>query len=286
MSAKAIERFLYNDCGLKGLSGISNDVRELLASSDPRAKLALDYFVYRIALFTGMLAAAMGGIDGFVFTAGIGENAPAIREAVMRRLSWLGLELDHAANAKDERRDLAQGVARCLLRHSDRRRADDREPYAARAARACGAASSRRNEHDRPLFAGPAQGKEGAGHRHRQRSVDRLGMRQGLSRVRRRCRRHLPQRQVEALRGAAGQGDRGADLHAARPAERGPARGRFRDDREEVGQARHRACIRSPSRRRRICRAASSTARRTASCWPWSSRAGRSSGWQSWPSRS
>jgi acetate kinase len=98
MGAKAIERFLHNECGLKGLSGNSNDVRELLASSDPRAKLALDYFVYRIALSTGMLAAAMGGIDGFVFTAGIGENAPAIREAVMRRLSWLGLELDAAAN--------------------------------------------------------------------------------------------------------------------------------------------------------------------------------------------
>jgi len=100
MSAKAIERFLYNDCGLKGLSGISNDVRELLASSDPRAKLALDCFVYRIALFTGMLAAAMGGIDGFVFTAGIGENAPAIREAVARRVAWLGLDLDAAANAE------------------------------------------------------------------------------------------------------------------------------------------------------------------------------------------
>jgi acetate kinase len=100
MTAKAIERFLYNDCGLKGLSGISNDVRELLASSDPRAKLALDCFVYRIALFTGMLAAAMGGIDGFVFTAGIGENAPAIRKAVAGRVAWLGLELDAAANAK------------------------------------------------------------------------------------------------------------------------------------------------------------------------------------------
>jgi len=100
MSAKAIERFLYNDCGLKGLSGISNDVRELLASSDPRAKLAIDYFVYRIALFTGMLVAALGGIDGFVFTAGIGENAPAIRERVIRCLSWLGLELDAAANDK------------------------------------------------------------------------------------------------------------------------------------------------------------------------------------------
>ena len=100
LSAKEIEHFLYHDCGLKGLSGISNDVRELLASPSPAARLALDYFVYRIVLFTGLLAAAMGGIDGFVFTAGIGENAPPIRDAVARRLSWLGLELDAAANAK------------------------------------------------------------------------------------------------------------------------------------------------------------------------------------------
>jgi acetate kinase len=102
MTAKAIERLLYSDCGLKGLSGISNDVRELLASTDPRARLALDYFVHRIALSTGMLAAAMGGIDAFVFTAGIGENAPAIREAVARRLTWLGLDLASQANAKGE----------------------------------------------------------------------------------------------------------------------------------------------------------------------------------------
>ena len=99
MSGMEIEHFLYQECGLKGLSGISNDVRELLASSSPSAKLALDYFVYRIVLFTGLLAAAMGGIDAFVFTAGIGENAPDIREAVIRRLSWLGLELDPSANA-------------------------------------------------------------------------------------------------------------------------------------------------------------------------------------------
>jgi acetate kinase len=100
LSAEEIEHFLYHDCGLKGLSGISNDVRELLASTSPRAKLALDYLVYRIVLFTGLLAAAMDGIDGFVFTAGVGENAPVIREAVARRLSWLGLELDAAANIK------------------------------------------------------------------------------------------------------------------------------------------------------------------------------------------
>ena len=100
MSAHEIEHLFYHDCGLKGLSGVSNDVRDLLASSDPRAKLALDYFVYRIALFTGMLAAAMEGIDAFVFTAGVGENAPNIRNAVAQRLSWLGLKLDPEANAK------------------------------------------------------------------------------------------------------------------------------------------------------------------------------------------
>jgi acetate kinase len=101
MSAKEIERFLYNECGLKGLSGISNDARDLLASQDPRAKRALEHFVYRIALYAGMLASAMGGIDGFVFTAGIGENAPPIREAVAKRLAWLGLDLDAEANGKD-----------------------------------------------------------------------------------------------------------------------------------------------------------------------------------------
>jgi acetate kinase len=102
MTAKALEHFLYNDCGLKGLSGVSNDVRELQSSPEPRARLALDYFVYRVALCTGMLAAAMGGINAFVFTGGIGENAPAIREAVVRRLAWLGFELDDDANAKGE----------------------------------------------------------------------------------------------------------------------------------------------------------------------------------------
>ena len=99
MSAKEIERLLYSECGLKGLSGISNDVRVLLESADPRAKLALDYFVYRIAALSGALAAALEGIDGLVFTAGIGENAPVIREAVVRRLGWLGAEIDSVRNA-------------------------------------------------------------------------------------------------------------------------------------------------------------------------------------------
>ena len=99
MTADAIQHLLYHDCGLKGLSGISNDVRDLLASDDPRAKLALDYFVYRAGLALGSLAAALEGLDAVVFTAGIGENAPAIRAAICQRARWLGIELDEAANA-------------------------------------------------------------------------------------------------------------------------------------------------------------------------------------------
>jgi acetate kinase len=98
--AARLERFLYLECGLKGLSGVSNDMRELLASNAPLAKLAVDYFVYRILLETGALSAVMGGIDGFVFTGGIGENAAPIRNRVCRGLAWLGLDFDDAANAR------------------------------------------------------------------------------------------------------------------------------------------------------------------------------------------
>lgn len=101
--AKRIERFLYNEGGLKGLSGISNDVRDLLASGTAGARLALDYLVYRIVREVGGLAAAMGGLDGIVFTAGIGEHSPEIRGRVIERLAWLGLELDREANAASER---------------------------------------------------------------------------------------------------------------------------------------------------------------------------------------
>ena len=98
MTAAAVQDFLYAKCGLKGLSGISNDMRELEVSDSPRAALAIDYFVHRIALNSGMLAAALGGLDGFVFTAGIGENSVAIRSRIANRLTWLGAELDPAAN--------------------------------------------------------------------------------------------------------------------------------------------------------------------------------------------
>ncbi|MBV8602166.1 MAG: acetate/propionate family kinase [Candidatus Eremiobacteraeota bacterium] len=100
MDVDAVQRFLYNECGLRGLSGISNDVRELERSSEPAAAFALEYFVYRVALYAGTLAAALGGVDAFVFTAGIGENSASIRAKVAKKLAWLGAALDSAANAK------------------------------------------------------------------------------------------------------------------------------------------------------------------------------------------
>jgi len=103
MSASNVQKFLYRDCGLKGLSGVSNDMRELEASTDPYAKLAIEYFAYRIGLNAGMLAAALQGLDAFVFTAGIGENSIPIRARVADQLAWLGVVLDPAANSRHAR---------------------------------------------------------------------------------------------------------------------------------------------------------------------------------------
>jgi acetate kinase len=100
MNARTLQQLLYEQSGLLGVSGISSDMRELLESSDSRAAEALDLFVYRINRELGSLAAALGGLDALVFTAGIGENAVSIRERVCRDASWLGLELDEEANAK------------------------------------------------------------------------------------------------------------------------------------------------------------------------------------------
>ena len=100
MSVSKVQEFLYRDCGLKGLSGVSNDMRELETSGDPRAPFAVDYFVYRVGLNTGMLAAALQGLDAFVFTAGIGENSASIRARIAGKLAWLGVTLDPAENAR------------------------------------------------------------------------------------------------------------------------------------------------------------------------------------------
>jgi acetate kinase len=100
MNARDLERLLYHESGLLGVSGISSDMRGLLESSDHRAAESLDLFVYRIGRELGSLAAALGGLDAVVFTGGIGENAVPVRARVCRDASWLGLELDEDANAK------------------------------------------------------------------------------------------------------------------------------------------------------------------------------------------
>lgn len=100
MSASSVQNFLYRECGLRGLSGISHDMRELETSTDPHAAFAIDYFVYRIGLNVGMLVAALQGLDAFVFTAGIGENSASIRARIAEKLLWLQVALDPAENAK------------------------------------------------------------------------------------------------------------------------------------------------------------------------------------------
>ncbi len=98
MDGRAIEDLLYTRSGLLGISGISSDMRTLLASEEPRARLAVDLFLYRIRREIGSLAAALGGIDALVFTGGIGENSAPIRERICREAAWLGMEVDHEAN--------------------------------------------------------------------------------------------------------------------------------------------------------------------------------------------
>jgi acetate kinase len=100
LSAKDVETILYKKSGLLGISGISNDMRELTGSTEPGARLAVDYFVYRAAKEIGALAAVLGGIDGLVFTAGIGENSAEIRSRICASAAWLGVELDADSNAR------------------------------------------------------------------------------------------------------------------------------------------------------------------------------------------
>ncbi len=98
MTPKDVETVLYKKSGLLGISGISNDMRDLLGSADPAARLAVDYFVYQAAKQVGAMAATLGGVDALVFTAGIGEHSPEIRRRICEASAWLGLELDPAAN--------------------------------------------------------------------------------------------------------------------------------------------------------------------------------------------
>jgi acetate kinase len=98
MDARAIERLLYHESGLLGVSGVSSDMRTLLASSDPKAAFAIELFCYRASRELGSLVAALEGLDALVFTGGIGEHAAPVRAAIVRDAAWLGLKLDDAAN--------------------------------------------------------------------------------------------------------------------------------------------------------------------------------------------
>jgi acetate kinase len=99
MDTRAIEKLLYQQSGLLGVSGLSSDMRTLIDSVDPKAKFAVELFVYRIGRELGSLAAALGGLDALVFTAGIGEHSAPIREQICQTAAWLGVKLDPAANA-------------------------------------------------------------------------------------------------------------------------------------------------------------------------------------------
>ncbi len=104
MDAKALTSLLYKESGLLGVSGISQDMRTLLASDAPEAKEAVNLFCYRIARELGSLAAAAGGLDALVFTGGIGEHAAPVREKVTAMAAWMGIEIDPAANTDHARR--------------------------------------------------------------------------------------------------------------------------------------------------------------------------------------
>jgi acetate kinase len=109
LSVREIERLLYHESGLLGMSGLSSDMRELLASDQAAARIAVDVFVYRARRELGSLAAALGGLDAVVFTAGIGENQPEVRRRICDDASWLGVEIDETANARGEQRISASG---------------------------------------------------------------------------------------------------------------------------------------------------------------------------------
>jgi acetate kinase len=111
LSGVDLEKLLYRESGLLGLSGISNDMRVLLESQEPRAQLAVAYFVHYTVKQIGALAAVLGGVDGLVFTAGIGERSSAIRARILQACAWLGVSLDTAANARGGPRISTEGSA-------------------------------------------------------------------------------------------------------------------------------------------------------------------------------
>ena len=125
MEPSAVRDLLYRESGLRGMSGVSSDVRDLEASAAPAAAFAIEYFVYRIGLCAGMLAAALGGVDAFVFTAGIGENSPTMRARIAERLGWLGAIARSGRQCGEQDRHLSAREQDKALRRAHGRGAGD-----------------------------------------------------------------------------------------------------------------------------------------------------------------
>ena len=134
MGADEISHMLYKESGLKGMSGVSHDMRTLLASDAPEAAEAIDYYVFRIRRELGAMAAVLGGLDGVVFTGGVGEHAAPIRARVLDGMGWLGLAADAEANAADAR-EIGAGAVPVLVIPTDEERVIARAVQAALAAR-------------------------------------------------------------------------------------------------------------------------------------------------------
>jgi acetate kinase len=122
LDPRAIEKMIYQESGLLGVSGVSSDMRTLLASTEPRAQFAIELFCYRIARELGSLVAALGGLDALVFTGGIGEHAAPVRAKVVQASAWLGLTLDAAANTSRAQRISAAGSTRAWVVPTDEER--------------------------------------------------------------------------------------------------------------------------------------------------------------------
>jgi acetate kinase len=128
LDSQALSDLLYRESGLKGMSGMTNDMRRLLASDDPVAKEAIDYFVFRIRREIGAMIASLGGIDALVFTGGIGENAAAIRRMICDSMDWTGIAIDTQANDGNGR-NIGAGNVRVLVIPTDEERVIARATY-------------------------------------------------------------------------------------------------------------------------------------------------------------
>ena len=253
MDARAIEKLIYQQSGLLGVSGISSDMRTLEASDEPAAREAIDLYVYRIGRELGSLAAALGGLDAIVFTAGIGENSRGLRERVCRDAAWLGVELDEAANESGAGKISSAGEPRRRVGHPDQRGTDDRAPYGGHPRPApYGARSCRMTvEVPNPPLKGRKALVVGVANEHSiaygcAKAFRELGAELAITYLNDKARPYVEKALARPVAEA---------LPAARRQQAGRARGGVRRRRRRPGASSTSSCTRSPSRPRRTCRA-------------------------------